>query len=148
MVDCYRPVNATEAYTAINQQRCGTGTSGAQFCCAESDTCLENSICHFTSSQVGSSGYYIGACTDPNFPEPCSKSCSNILCIDCHQYSYAHEFSTGDWPSQDIIYKESSLDLWACCRHELGGSLNCSGTFSESITSTFPCSLSLHNCKC
>ena len=56
-------------------QECGPSTSGAQFCCDSSDSCREDSICHYNHPLVGGSGYYVGGCTDPSFPEPCSKSC-------------------------------------------------------------------------
>lgn len=58
---------------------CGGSSDAGAFCCHKDDICLENSICHFTSTQIvqGTSGYYVGGCTDKTFNDPaCSRSCS------------------------------------------------------------------------
>ena len=79
MATCYSLVNSTVFSVVTGQQKCGPSTSGIQFCCNSDDTCLEDSICHYTHSLAGGSGYYIGGCTDSSFSEPCSKSCSRYL---------------------------------------------------------------------
>ena len=76
MAKCYYSQNSTVIFLNGDQKLCGPSISEAQVCCFSSDTCLEDSICHYTHPLVGGSGYYVGGCTDPNFPEPCSRSCS------------------------------------------------------------------------
>lgn len=58
---------------------CGGSSDAGAFCCHKDDICLEDSICHFTSTQIvqGTSGYYVGGCTDETYNDPaCSRSCS------------------------------------------------------------------------
>ncbi len=81
MATCYSLVNTTVFSVVSGQQKCGPGSLGIQFCCNSDDTCLEDSICHYTHSLAGGSGYYVGGCTDSSFAEPCSKSCSELKSV-------------------------------------------------------------------
>jgi hypothetical protein len=53
--------------------------SEAQLCCGIGDQCGIDSLCHFTTPQALSSGYYLGGCTDPTFTDPvCSNPCGEF----------------------------------------------------------------------
>ncbi|KAM0800744.1 hypothetical protein BDR22DRAFT_850365 [Usnea florida] len=123
MTKCWALHNGTViTLSADDQQTCGSTTSGAQFCCYSGDTCLEDSICQYTHPLVGGSGYYIGLCTDPSFPEPCSKSCSDVQLTD-------------------IVFTDPSTSLWACCYQYVGADRDCSNPGNETFYAPSPESL-------
>jgi hypothetical protein len=59
---------------------CSNDSSQTTTCCVHGDQCLGDGFCHFSHTDTASvSGYYIGGCTDSNFPDPpCSKQCSKF----------------------------------------------------------------------
>lgn len=58
---------------------CNSTSSTAQYCCFSGDTCVGHSICYFTHPWAEASGYYIGGCTNKNYPGPnCSKHCGTL----------------------------------------------------------------------
>ena len=76
---CYcKSQNAIHA-TCDKLTPCGMPSStGFVQCCSNGDTCGADGFCHFTQPLNGSSGYYLGGCTDPTFrdsscPQQCSK---------------------------------------------------------------------------
>ncbi|KAL8639377.1 MAG: hypothetical protein Q9228_003581 [Teloschistes exilis] len=55
---------------------CGEPVNGDSACCAGTDRCMENSICHFTRTQANTSGYYVQGCTNPShLSDACSSRC-------------------------------------------------------------------------
>ena len=117
-----------------NGQKCGSSTTGTQYCCNSGDTCLEDSICRYTPAQPGGSGYYIGGCTDSSFSEPCSKSCCKSYSIQTSKQGSGVMdgvltltiFSTADLPSREIVFMDLlKTNLWACCYQQGGDQLDC-----------------------
>ena len=107
---------------------CGGSSDAGAFCCHKDDICLENSICHFTSTQIvqGTSGYYVGGCTDKTFNDPaCSRSCSESPRIYPSLSRWKSYRSTGEFPTQDITYSSNSNE-WACCFTDVTSPLDCS----------------------
>ena len=78
MTSCYSLINTTENFIVSGQQTCGSPVNGISYCCNEDDICLDDAICHSTVTAPGRSGFYVAGCTEPDFPEPCSKSCSEL----------------------------------------------------------------------
>lgn len=89
MPSCYSLVNTTESFTVSGQQKCGSPVDGASYCCNQDDTCLDDAICYSTAPAPGASGFYVAGCTDPDFPEPCSKSCSQSAVAGCCLREYS-----------------------------------------------------------
>lgn len=64
----------------ITNFRCPQGNSGFYSCCVTGDTCVGNSICHFTHSQTDGSGFYLAGCTDKSYQNLlCTNHCSTIV---------------------------------------------------------------------
>ena len=76
MPNCYSRVNTTEVFTVSGQQKCGSSVNGVSYWCNDDDTCRDDAICFSTVAGPGKSGFYVAGCTDPDLPEPCSRSCS------------------------------------------------------------------------
>lgn len=82
-------INSGTLFKAPDSYPCGGSNGEIAFTCINGDLCTEASICHSTRPVQGTSGYYIGGCTDPTFPAPaCSQQCSmstapNSSCSHC-----------------------------------------------------------------
>ena len=81
MMGCYATIDGITQPATHNPISCGSYTSAVpHYCCASGDFCVGYSICHFTHPDPeGSSGYYIGGCTDETFSSAaCSKECCEL----------------------------------------------------------------------
>ncbi|GAW16688.1 hypothetical protein ANO14919_061250 [Xylariales sp. No.14919] len=94
-------------------------TTPAVACCVNGDSCLSGSICSYTHSLRGGSGYYAAGCTDEDFSDPSCKS----LC------------SEEDRP--DVTY-ESASGLWACCGTDSNGDVTCMDPTNETFNLDAP----------
>lgn len=81
MVKCYTQTNNT-IYEQSDWFPVGYSNNANEFfpCCDEGDAGLDYSICQYTESIPGGSGYYVAGCTDPSFNASiCSNNCSKSL---------------------------------------------------------------------
>ncbi|KAF2193580.1 hypothetical protein K469DRAFT_712356 [Zopfia rhizophila CBS 207.26] len=82
-------------------------------CCNADDTCLAHGICHYdTRSIEGGSGYYVAACTDPNYKD---KNCRQLCTSQART---------------DISYN-SNLSRWQCCGADSDKNANCDNATND-----------------
>lgn len=76
---CYQSSNSsnTDSIYKSNYLPCNSPSStGFVSCCFEGHLCGLDGFCHFSSMLVGTSGYYLGGCTDPTYNDPsCVSQC-------------------------------------------------------------------------
>ena len=97
--------------------------SQAQSCCDAHDICLEDYICYSPDKARSQSlsdrqlSYYIGSCTDPNFPlSGCSGACSKKLPSQGGSLIVINLFvsNEGRHGSTYILFNSTTND-WRCC---------------------------------
>ena len=107
---CYKnfTVNGDWQLGVVEHTICpGTqGDDGFSRCCGPSAICLPNNICQALNAAEGSTGFYVGSCTDRDFQSSvCSNFCSQIA-------------------SPNIVYNENQ-DKWHCCGLLANGTAKC-----------------------
>ena len=79
---------------------------GFSKCCGKSAICLPHNICQALNAAEGSSGFYVGSCTDRDYNSPaCSNFCSAIA-------------------NPDIVYNVTAA-RWQCCGRDAQGRTKC-----------------------
>ena len=70
-----------------SQSPCADPSNGVQACCQYGDVCVGSSICRFTTTLIGTSGYYTGGCTDETFSAAaCLSQCGKNPPRIIHSY--------------------------------------------------------------
>ncbi|KAH8676501.1 hypothetical protein BGZ60DRAFT_525947 [Tricladium varicosporioides] len=93
-------------------------------CCAISDTCVGNGICHYTHPkplQGSVTGYYVGGCNDPSLsPSNCNMHCSSF-------------------ENTDIVYNFTT-NTWNCCG-VTNSIIHCDDPTSEAFSAPAPAAM-------
>ena len=113
-------------------------------CCVKGDTCLANSICQYSHSLPGGSGYYAAGCSDPSFGAPCVELCGTstdipIVSFQARLLTKRHHIGHEAYP--DVVFN-STLSLWQCCGNDANGIIQCQHPTDDTFNAPAPSLLS------
>ncbi|KAF7509250.1 hypothetical protein GJ744_008144 [Endocarpon pusillum] len=121
MATCWRKSRSkVESRTGVDVPCPNTRSPGGfDSCCYNGDLCLGDSICHYTHSLAGGSGYYTQGCSDPTYQDSaCFQRCT-------------------DQALPDVIYNPTTA-LWACCSTLSDGAISCLDPTNETFQAASP----------